>query len=75
MSPLTSIPGHHNCQFPKQTEKKIYQSTVRSSLPNTINCYLLPITLCKDKRIVSTKILELQWQERKKGLLVPKTEN
>ena len=54
MSPLTSIQCHRNCQFPKQTEKKnIISKYSKYCLPNTINCYLLPKTLCEDKRIKS----------------------
>lgn len=52
MCPLTSIQCHHNCQFPKQTEKiLISKYSKKHCLLNIINCYLLPKTLRKDKRM------------------------
>lgn len=52
MCPLTSIQCHHNCQFPKQTEKIIISKySKKYCLLNIINCYLLPKALRKDKRM------------------------
>lgn len=75
MPPLASIQCHHNCQFPKQTGKKIIISkySKKYCLPNIIKCYLLPKTFCKDKRIIST--IYAWASEKKRTHEVLETEN